>query len=134
MPRFNANITMLFQEVDFMDRFKAASQAGFQGVEYLFPYDYAAGDLVDALKSNGLTQVLHNLPAGDWAAGERGLASLPDRKGEFQDSVGLAIEYATALGCPQINCLAGIPGDGVAPGKSVRNLHREFGVRGPPVR
>ncbi|HCS72136.1 MAG TPA: hydroxypyruvate isomerase [Rhodospirillaceae bacterium] len=115
MPRFNANITMLFQEVDFMDRFQAAAKAGFKGVEYLFPYDYKAADLVDALKSNGLTQVLHNLPAGDWAKGERGLASLPDRKSEFQDSVGLAIEYATALGCPQVNCLAGIPSDGVAP-------------------
>lgn len=118
MPRFNANITMLFQEVDFMDRFKAASQAGFKGVEYLFPYDYAADDLVDALKSNGLTQVLHNLPAGDWGAGERGLASLPDRVSEFQDSVGQAIEYATALGCGQVNCLAGIPGDDVAPEKA----------------
>ncbi|MAY67228.1 MAG: hydroxypyruvate isomerase, partial [Rhodospirillaceae bacterium] len=69
MPRFNANITMLFQEVDFMDRFQAAAKAGFKGVEYLFPYDYKADDLVDALTSNGLTQVLHNLPAGDWAKG-----------------------------------------------------------------
>ncbi len=118
MPRFNANITMLFQEVDFMDRFKAAAQAGFKGVEYLFPYDYAAADLVDALQSNGLTQVLHNLPAGDWAAGERGLASLPDRVSEFRDSVGKAIEYATALGCKQVNCLAGVPEAGVAPAKA----------------
>ena len=118
MPRFNANITMLFQEVEFLDRFKAAAQAGFKGVEYLFPYDYAAADLVDALKSNGLIQVLHNLPAGDWAAGERGIASLPDRVSEFQDSVGRAIDYATALGCPQVNCLAGIPGPDVAPEKA----------------
>tara|TARA_B100000965_G_scaffold290319_1_gene248122 strand:+ start:1154 stop:1948 length:795 start_codon:yes stop_codon:yes gene_type:complete len=118
MPRFNANITMLFQELDFMDRFKAAADAGFKGVEYLFPYDYEADRLVAALEGNGLVQVLHNMPPGDWAAGERGLASLPDRVGEFQDSVGKAIEYAKALGCPQVNCLAGIPGDGVAPEKA----------------
>lgn len=115
MPRFNANLTMLFTELDFMDRFKAAADAGFKGVEYLFPYDYAADDLVAALQANGLTQVLHNLPAGDWAAGERGLATLPARRGEFRDSVGRAIDYATALGCPQVNCLAGIRSDRVSP-------------------
>ena len=108
MPRFAANLTMMFNEVDFLDRFSAAASAGFGGVEYLFPYDYPADQLVEALSSNGLVQVLHNLPAGDWDAGDRGIACDPDRVGEFRDGVGVAIEYATALGCPQVNCLAGI--------------------------
>jgi hydroxypyruvate isomerase len=109
MPKFNANLTMLFNEVDFLDRFEAAAKAGFKGVEYLFPYAYPKEQLVERLQQHGLTQVLHNLPAGDWAAGERGIASIPGREGEFQDGVGEAIEYATALGCKQVNCLAGIP-------------------------
>ena len=108
MPRFAANLTMMFNEVDFLDRFSAAASAGFAGVEYLFPYDYPADQLTDALSSNGLTQVLHNLPAGDWDAGDRGIACDPSRVAEFRDGVGVAIEYATALGCPQVNCLAGI--------------------------
>ena len=108
MPRFAANLTMLFNEVDFLDRFEAAAGAGFSGVEYLFPYDYAADQLAELLSKHGLTQVLHNLPAGDWDGGDRGIACDPDRVGEFQDGVGAAIEYATALGCPQVNCLAGI--------------------------
>jgi hydroxypyruvate isomerase len=117
MPRFAANLTMLFNEVDFLDRFAAAARAGFTGVEYLFPYDYDKEALAERLSANGLTQVLHNLPAGDWAAGERGIACLPDRVGEFQDGVGTAIEYATVLGCPQVNCLAGIGRDGIDPDK-----------------
>ena len=108
MPRFNANLTLLFNELDFLDRFKAAKDAGFNGVEYLFPYAYRVQDLVGQLRSLGLTQVLHNLPAGDWAGGERGIACLPDRVREFQDGVGQAIDYAQALGCTQLNCLAGI--------------------------
>ena len=114
MVRFAANLTMMFNEVDFLDRFEAAASAGFKGVEYLFPYDYEPAQLVEKLEAHGLTQVLHNLPAGDWAAGERGIACHPDRVGEFQDGVGKAVEYATALGCPQVNCLAGIAPDGVA--------------------
>jgi hydroxypyruvate isomerase len=113
MPKFAANLTMLFNEVDFLDRFKAAAEAGFRGVEYLFPYAYPKEQLVELLSLNGLTQVLHNLPAGDWAGGERGIAVLPDRIGEFQDGVGKAIEYATALGCKQVNCLSGIAPAGV---------------------
>jgi hydroxypyruvate isomerase len=108
MPKFNANLTLLFNELDFLDRFKAARDAGFRGVEYLFPYACHKHDLVERLQLNGLTQVLHNLPAGDWAAGERGIACLPERIGEFQDGVGTAIEYAQALQCTQLNCLAGI--------------------------
>lgn len=122
MPRFNANLSMLFQEVDFLDRFAAAAKAGFTGVEYLFPYDYAVDDLIQRLGDNNLIQVLHNMPPGDWRAGERGIACLPDRVGEFQDSVGKTIEYATALGCKQVNCLAGIRPEGVEPDAARRTL------------
>jgi hydroxypyruvate isomerase len=115
MPNFAANLTMLFNEIDFLDRFSAAREAGFKGVEYLFPYDFDKQDLVDALQSNNLTQVLHNLPAGDWDAGERGIAIMPDRLDEFRESVNQAIEYATALGCRQVNCLAGIAPEGADP-------------------
>ncbi len=115
MPRFAANLSMLFNEVDFMQRFEAAASAGFQGVEYLFPYAFPKEPLAEQLERHGLTQVLHNLPAGDWDAGERGIAVLPERVGEFQDGVGEAIEYAKALGCSQVNCLAGIVSDGADP-------------------
>lgn len=108
MPKFAANLTMMFTELDFLDRFEAAAKAGFKGVEYLFPYDFDKQELADQLQAHGLVQVLHNLPGGNWAAGERGNACMPDRIGEFQDGVGTAIDYATALGCKQINCLAGI--------------------------
>jgi len=107
MPKFAANLTMLFTELPFMDRFKAARAAGFDAVEYLFPYDYSKQELVTALKTNGLKQVLHNLPAGDWAGGERGIACHAGRTAEFREGVNRAIDYATALGCPQVNCLAG---------------------------
>lgn len=108
MPRFNANLSMMFQEFDFLDRFEAASKAGFEGVEYLFPYDFEAEQLVESLQKHNLTQVLHNLPAGDWAKGERGIALFPERQGEFQDGVGKAIDYAKALGNKQVNLLAGL--------------------------
>ena len=108
MTKLAANLTMLYNEVDFLDRFEAAAKSGFTGVEYLFPYAYPKEQLVERLVQHKLVQVLHNLPAGDWAGGERGIACLPDRVGEFQDGVGKAIEYAEALGCRQVNCLAGI--------------------------
>jgi hydroxypyruvate isomerase len=108
MPKFAANLTMLFNELEFVARFEAAAKAGFRGVEYLFPYPFPKERLAEELSQHRLTQVLHNLPAGDWAAGERGIACHPNRTGEFQDGVGKAIEYATALGCKQLNCLAGI--------------------------
>ena len=117
MPKFAANLTMLWNEVEFVDRFAAAAKAGFSGVEYLFPYAYPKEQLAECLRTNRLKQVLHNLPAGDWAKGERGIACLPDRVGEFQDGVGRAIEYAQALSCPQVNCLAGIAPQGIAADK-----------------
>ena len=107
MPNFAANLSMLFNEVDFTERFKAASETGFKAVEYLFPYDYPKDQLVNLLGENDLMQVLHNLPAGDWNSGERGIACHPGRVSEFREGVGLAAEYALALGCPQVNCLAG---------------------------
>jgi len=108
MPKFAANLTMLYNELEFPARFEAAAKAGFRGVEYLFPYAFPKEQLAEQLAKHRLTQVLHNLPAGDWAAGERGIACHPSRVGEFQEGVGKAIEYATALDCKLINCLAGI--------------------------
>ena len=107
MPCFAANLTMLFNELPFLERFDAAATAGFQAVEFLFPYAFEAGELRRRLDANGLKLVLHNLPAGDWDAGERGIAILPDRVDEFRAGVGRAIDYATTLGVPQLNCLAG---------------------------
>jgi hydroxypyruvate isomerase len=103
---------MLFTELPFLERFAAAAKAGFAGVEYLFPYAHAKEELAERLGANGLTQVLFNLPPGDWDKGERGIACHPDRIAEFQDSVGAAIDYAKAVGCRQVNCLAGIAPDG----------------------
>lgn len=108
MPKFAANLSMLFTEVDFPARFQAAAQAGFAAVECQFPYAYDKDRLAELLTANGLTMVLHNLPPGDWAAGERGIACLPEREAEFADGVGTAIQYAKALGCGQLNCLAGL--------------------------
>jgi hydroxypyruvate isomerase len=122
MPRLAANLTLLFNEVDFLDRFALAAQAGFAGVEFLFPYAWPKQLLAERLREHGLQMVLHNLPAGNWDAGERGIAALPDRVGEFQDGVGRAIEYALALGCPQLNCLAGLAPPGAAP----ERLHATF--------
>jgi hydroxypyruvate isomerase len=98
---------MLFTEVPFPERFKAAAGAGFDAVEFMFPYEFKASDIVVALKGNGLDLVLHNLPAGDWASGDRGIACDPSRVQEFRNGVEMAIDYAQALGCPKVNCLAG---------------------------
>ena len=107
MPKLAANLTMMFGEVAFLDRFKAAADAGFEAVEYLFPFDYDPQVLEGQLRDHGLTQVLHNLPAGNWAAGERGIACLPDRVAEFKAGVDKTIAYANALDCDRVNCLAG---------------------------
>lgn len=108
MPRFCANLSLLFTEHPFVERWATAAHAGFRGVECHFPYDEPAAVLAEEVRRHGLEQVLFNLPPGDWAAGERGIACLPDRVAEFEDGVGRAIEYARALGCRRINCLAGI--------------------------
>ncbi len=107
MPRFAANLTMLFTELPFLDRFDAAARAGFQAVEFLFPYAFEANDIKARLDANGLQLVLHNLPAGDWDAGERGIACHPDRVEEFRAGVERAIAYAQTLGVKQLNCLVG---------------------------
>jgi len=110
MPlKFCANLSFLFGEHAFLDRFAAAARAGFAGVEFHFPYAHDKAVLAEVLLTSGVEVVLFNLPAGDWEAGERGLACQPARKAEFQDGVGRAIEYAEALGCTRLNCLAGIP-------------------------
>jgi len=107
MPQFAANLTMLFNEVPFMERFERAGKAGFKAVEFLFPYPFSAAEIKQALDQNQLKLVLHNLPAGDWDAGERGIACHPDRVDEFRQGVSKAIEYAKVLGVHQLNCLAG---------------------------
>lgn len=118
MPRFSANLSMLFTEVPFLDRFAAAAKGGFKGVEYVGPYDYPPEQIAELLHSNGLTQVLFNMPAGNWSAGERGLGCLPDRVGEFQDSVETTIRYAKALGTSQVNCLSGVKPNDVSAEKA----------------
>lgn len=107
MPRFAANLSMLFTEVPFIDRFERAARAGFTAVEFLFPYAHAPEELRAQIDAHQLQIVLHNLPAGDWDAGERGIAVDPARVVEFRAGVARAISYAKALGVPQLNCLAG---------------------------
>ena len=122
MPKFDANLTMLFTEVGFLHRFERASAVGFKAVEYLFPYEWEREQLAEKLAKHGLEQVLFNLPAGNWQAGERGIACLPDRVGEFQEGVGVALEYAKALGCPRLNCLAGLTPEEVSAEKVRQTL------------
>lgn len=117
MPRFAANLTMLFTEQPFLDRFELAAKAGFKAVEFLFPYAHPAQEIKQRLDDNGLKLVLHNLPAGDWDGGERGIACLPDRKEDFKSGVAKAIEYAKVLDVGQLNCLAGKAPAGVADDK-----------------
>ena len=113
MPKLAANLTMLFNEVPFLERFALARKAGFDAVEFLFPYAFPAAEIRRRLDAHRLALVLHNLPAGDWDGGERGIACLPDRGAEFRAGVAQAIEYARALGVPQLNCLAGKAPPGV---------------------
>jgi hydroxypyruvate isomerase len=122
MPRFAANLTMLFNEAPFLERFERAAKAGFKAVEFLFPYDYPADQLKELLTQHGLQLVLHNLPAGDWAAGERGIGCHPGRVDEFRAGVDQAIAYATTLGVKQVNCLAGIRPAGVSDADARRTL------------
>jgi hydroxypyruvate isomerase len=114
MPKFAANLTMLFTEMPFLDRFEAAHKNGFSAVEFLFPYAWPADEIKALLDTNKLELVLHNLPAGNWDAGERGIACHPDRVNEFKEGVNKAIAYATILGVKQLNCLAGKKPDHVS--------------------
>ncbi|MCG2578891.1 hydroxypyruvate isomerase [Dechloromonas sp. XY25] len=108
MPKFAANLSFLFTDHIFRERFRLAAAAGFQGVEYLFPYDWPASEVAEWLKAADVEQVLFNLPPGDWANGERGLACLPDRQGEFAEGVEQALNYAMVLDCQRVHCMAGL--------------------------
>lgn len=122
MPRFAANLSFLYGELDFLDRFAAAAADGFGGVEFLFPYEHPAAAIAGRLQAAGLEQVLFNLPPGAWAAGERGLAALPGREAEFAAALDLALEYARVLGCPRLHALAGI----VAPAADRARMHATY--------
>jgi hydroxypyruvate isomerase len=113
MPQLAANLTLLYNDLPFMERFAAAARSGFKAVEFLFPYDFAAEDIATQLHTHGLRLVLHNLPAGNWEQGERGIACHPDRVEEFREGVQTALQYARTLGTPRMNCLAGLLPPGV---------------------
>ncbi len=108
MPKLAANLSWLFTELDYMDRFAAAAGAGFKGVECLFPYDHGAAHVAARLADHGLEQVLINAPPGDWEGGERGLGCLPGCSDDFRASMEKAVEYAVKIGCPRIHAMAGI--------------------------
>jgi hydroxypyruvate isomerase len=108
MPRLSANLSMLFTEVPFLERFAASAERGFTHVEFMFPYEHAAPEVGAAMRDAGVRPVLFNLPAGDWASGDRGIAADPGRVDEFRAGVDQALEYAAALDCPRLNCLAGL--------------------------
>ena len=108
MPKFSANLSFLYQDLAFLDRFAAAAKDGFGALEYLGPYAEPKEKVADTLKSNGLKQALFNVPSGDWAGGERGIACLPDRIEEFRSGISLALDYAKALDCPQVNVISGL--------------------------
>jgi len=111
MPRLAANLSLLFPHLDFLERFDAAAGAGFRYVEYQFPYAWRANEVAERARAAGVEVVLHNLPGGDFGKGDRGLACLPERRNEFRDGVARAIEYARTVGCPRLNCLAGVVAD-----------------------
>ena len=116
MPTFAANLSMMFNEVPFLERFEAAAEAGFKGVEYLFPYDYPVEVLEELLRKHKLENVLFNLPPGDWSAGERGITCIPGRESEFRDGVEIALSYATRLKTVRLHAMAGIAPGGAQAG------------------
>lgn len=122
MPRFAANLSTLFTEQGFLERFAAARQAGFDAVEFLFPYAYDPDQLNERLHRHQLQLVLHNMPPGDWAGGDRGMACDPRRQDEFRDSVQLALDFATELEVPRVHCMAGILPPGLAPERARETL------------
>lgn len=114
MPNFAANLSMMYNEVDFSERFAAAARDGFKGVEFLFPYEWPAANVAEWREAAGVEQALFNAPPGDWKSGERGLSALPGRETEFKDTIGKALEYAAALDCPRIHVMAGLRPEDVA--------------------
>lgn len=114
MPRFSANLSFLFLDLPFLERFAAAAACGFRGVEFHFPYDFPMDEVADAARRAGVEVVLFNFPAGNWAAGERGIACLPERQVEFRNGVDRAATWADALGCRRVNCLAGLRPEGIS--------------------
>ncbi len=134
MPKLCANLSVLFTELPFLDRFEAAARAGFKGVECQYPYDHPHEQIAEKLARHGLVQVLHNMPAGNWEAGERGIACLPDRVSEFRDGIGRAIEYAAALGCTQVNCLAGLAPPGISVGRLEETFVENLGYAAPRLK
>lgn len=122
MPRFAANLSLMFTEVPFLDRFEAAAAAGFKGVEFLFPYAFDIDDLRARLDAHGLQVVLFNLPPGHWDEGERGITALKGREDEFAAGVDLALRYADALGCPRVHAMAGLEAHGTDRDVYVKNL------------
>lgn len=131
MPRFAANLSFLFTELPFLDRFEAAAAAGFRGVEFMFPYDWPAREIRARLTASGLALVLFNLPPGDWARGERGLAAIADREAEFEKTARLALDYAQALGCPRLHAMAGLIAHGAERATFVRNLRAAARLAAP---
>jgi 2-dehydrotetronate isomerase len=131
MPRFAANLSFLFTELPFLDRFEAAAAAGFKAVEFMFPYDWPAREIRTRLEANGLALVLFNLQPGDWARGERGLAALAGREGEFGKAACLALDYAEALGCPRLHAMAGLVAHGAERAMFVRNLRAAARLAAP---
>jgi hydroxypyruvate isomerase len=115
VPKLAANLSLLFPQLDFLDRFAAAARAGFRAVEYQFPYAWPKDEVAERARAAGVDVVLHNLPAGDQAKGDRGIACLPDRTAEFREGVERGIEYAKTAGCPRLNCLAGLAPADAAP-------------------
>lgn len=113
MPKFAANLSFLYNELPFLDRFEAAAKDGFKAVEYLFPYEWPEADLAARLRDNGLQQVLFNAPPGDWDGGERGIACLPGREADFRAGIHKALGYAKALSCPRIHVMAGLVPEGI---------------------
>jgi hydroxypyruvate isomerase len=124
MPRFAANLSFMFNEVPFLDRFEAAAKAGFKAVEFLFPYEWKKEEIASRLKANGLEQALFNLPPGDWAKGERGLAALPGRVAEFEAAIKSALEYAAALGCGLVHAMPGLRHHGADRRTYIANLRK----------
>ena len=114
MPNFAANLSLMYTEFEFYDRFSAAANDGFKGVEFLFPYEWPASNVAEWQEAAGVAQALFNAPPGNWNQNERGLAALPGRETEFQEGIGKALEYATALSCPRIHVMAGLRPENVA--------------------